>query len=153
MSDLAEVMARIRDAVKADKALLGWCQEKYGKSHKIFVGIDEENPPAEGDYPLIGIVPIGHRWGLKSRIETANAIVFCGIVQKAVDTAGNVTELRGVQEIETFRRMIEDRLYKAGLLLAESETRSASEYFFPVFTSIVEVTIETRLSSRGPTAG
>lgn len=151
--DLAETLAAARDAIKTDQAIAAWCQQKYGRQHKVYVGIDEENPPAEADYPLVAIMPAGHKWGIKSRTETARVILLCGVVQKAVDAAGNVVELRGVSEVEMFRRMVEERLYKAGLLVADSETESLSGYFFPVFTSGVEVTIEMRLSSRGPTTG
>lgn len=151
--DLAETMAAIRDAIKADQAVTAWCQQNYGRQHKVYVGIDEENPPAEADYPLVAVIPAGHKWGLKSRLEEARLIIVCGIVQSAVDIAGNVIELRGIQEIETFRRLVEERLLKAGLLMADSAAESHSGYFFPVFASETGITIETRLSSRGPTAG
>lgn len=153
MSDLAETIAAIRDALKADPGISAWCQQKYQRQHKVFVGMDDENPPPETDYPLIVIEPFGHKWGLKSRSEEARVFIDCGIVQSAVDIAGNVVELRGIQEIETLRRMVEERLFRAGLLIAESEAASRSGYFFPVFWSGSEVTIETKLSSRHPTAG
>ena len=151
--DLAETISAARDAVKADSAITAWCQQKYGRQHKVYVGIDEENPPPEAEYPLIAIIPAGHKWGLKSRLEESRLIVVCGVVQEAVTSSGNVVELAGVSEVETLRRLVEERLFKAGLLVADSEAESLSGYFFPVFTSGVEVTIETRLSSRGPTAG
>jgi hypothetical protein len=151
--DLAETLAAARDAIKTDQAIAAWCQQKYGRQHKVYVGIDEENPPAEADYPLIAVIPAGHKWGLKSRLEETRLIIVCGIVQEAVANSGNVVELAGISEVETFRRMVEERLLKAGLLMVDSEAESLSGYFFPIFTSGVEVTIETRLSSRGPTAG
>jgi hypothetical protein len=151
--DLAEMTAAVRDAIKADQTIASWCQQKYGRQHKVYVGIDDENPPAEEDYPLVAIIPFEHRWGLKSRLEEARAILVCGVVQKAVTSSGNVVEMVGISEVETLRRMVEERLFKAGLLLADSTADSLSGYFFPAFASAAEITIETKLSSRGPTAG
>lgn len=87
------ILANIKTAIRTNSKLTGWCMENYGKTHKIFIGIDPENLPSADDYPLIVLRQSGKLGGLDIDNEKIEISMICGLYDDArnEDNNGDVT--------------------------------------------------------------
>lgn len=54
---LMDIAAAWRDALLADAAIEAYCQARYGKPLKVYLGLNRRRPPTEKDCPLVVIDP------------------------------------------------------------------------------------------------
>lgn len=55
--DLWQIVEKWKDILQNSEKLENYCQDKYGKSFKIFMGADPKEPPGENMAPYIMIIP------------------------------------------------------------------------------------------------
>jgi hypothetical protein len=161
VSDLTTLVTALRDATSAATGLVSWATLTYGRPHKVFVGIDADNPPAEADYPCHSIAMLSKTAGLESPEISHKIGITCGIcdsslrtVVPAGDYAGtSVTELTigtGLQIVTTQA----GRSYIAGDRLrmedAADGTRWMEGYVVSYATTTLALIIDAT-SGTGPT--
>jgi|GEM_PF-1766566 len=156
----AELLIKIRDALVADRDLALWCYDTYGKRPDVWLDMDERNPPKSGDYPLIAILGISQVRGDDKREIAWEVWLGVAIEQNTVliEEVADVLSIElgithtitytGMYEIETFRELCEDALYRARIAAADSDSESVPLNDYPLFSSLTTFTVKTLRSTR-----
>jgi len=144
----AEVLAAIRNAVAADATLTAWCMEQFGKAQTVLLGIDENRPPAEEDYPVVAIAGIEQVRGQARRELEWNVFLGVGVVNAEIAESGNMRTCTGMLQAETLRELAENALYRARLCDTESAGDASGESYHPLYVSYTTVTVRALKSTR-----
>jgi hypothetical protein len=145
--DLNEIISHLRDDLAASAEIALWAVDAYGRTHKVYVGIDMRNPPAVGDYPCLSLAMLGKTAGLAADQIEHSIGITCGIYDEAVATNldANSIEYAGVQHIEEYRKLVETAavvcVAALGLRLTELKITFAPIELFPYFLCDMELTI------------
>ena len=143
MSDMNALLTSIRDAIASNAAIKTWTQATYTKDHKVFVGVDTRNPPAESDCPCVVLSPSEKVGGNSEDVIAHVFNVSCEIIEETSTTSGNKVEYDGVQYIETFRQKVLAAVNGvAGIRITKVETAYETIMFFPSFMCDMQITIE-----------
>jgi hypothetical protein len=97
----------IKTAIRINAELEIWCRVNYGKSVKIFTGLDRRNLPKAVDYPLVVLQHIGKSGGPGGEMEAFDVAVICGINDDGMttDVDGNKTA-NGELNQESMRQLV-----------------------------------------------
>jgi len=149
-----EILIRVRDVLAEDQALASWCTETYGQVPSIFLGMDDSNPPAREDYPVVVILGIEQERGESEREIAWRIPVGVGVVDAVIDeqespAGSRIKTFRGALNVELLRELVEGALYRAGIAPLVSASRVSSESFYPLFVSYVEFEFRMLRSTRG----
>ena len=154
-----ELLHRFREAVESDADLDAWANATYGRPVSVFVGIDEKNPPGDGDYPLLHLFPRARREGYDAGESQETVIgVSCGVLDDGVVSlpAANTTEAASVSRLDELRRLALaaiDRADIGGAMLAEVETEYETVEFWPYLVCVMLITVrEEYLAGQDPFA-
>jgi len=140
------LLISLRNAVHDDSDTQTWCTANYSRNHKVYVGLDTREPPAEDQYPLVYIYPVVERAGYDLDSQDLVIGATCGIVDDDTRTVAgktNAVELAGVQNIETFRKYVETAIVGAelgDLMISTVEIAYETIDFFPFFIATMEFT-------------
>lgn len=92
-------LSAIAAALAANTALSAWATTNYGRVPKIYINIDDRNPPGEAEAPYILLYPAAARYGRGAREKTIElqlvACVFDDDFKTYTDT--DIIEYTGVQ--------------------------------------------------------
>jgi hypothetical protein len=143
-----DLLIAVRDALAADAALDAWCQAKFGKSATIFIGIDEQNPPAESDYPLVSLTGVTHDRGDSSQEINWDVFLGIGVVNTTITVSYNTKTAEGLLQAETMRELAENAIFRAKIAPAKSSGLSSTESYYPLYVSYTALTISALKSSR-----
>lgn len=149
--DIKTLVEKIRDAIKANAAIAGYCNTNYGRAQTVYIDLDSDNPPdPETEYPIIIMFADSQGRGLKNRYGEMVVEVGYGIksTEKTTETLEvGETELEatlvtytGVEKILEFRKTVEDVLFNSATDLGGSWFESADEAIesdHPYYRSIV----------------
>jgi len=110
------LVATIRDAIHDDSATQTWCTTNYGRNHKVYSGINVDSPPGQDDCPLVAIFygekDVGYdEDGIRHIIPVTCEIYDADLRTVAGKT--NVIEYEFVQNIESFRKLVETAIATA----------------------------------------
>lgn len=144
----AELLKKIKDALAADKELLAWCQQAFGKSPLISLGLDENNPPEADQYPLIAILGAEQVRGDDKRELVWELTLGVALLQEEILEIGITRTHTGMLQVEDLRELAEDALYRARIAGTDSEGESASLSTYPLFMSLSTLTIKTLKTTR-----
>ena len=143
------LVTSLRDAIHDDAATKAWCQTNYGQDQQVFVGIDTRNPPEMGQYPLVHIFPLTKRAGGGTQEHSVG--ITCGIYDDDMRTTSkaNVVELEGVQNLESFRKLVESAIDDIDFgdvnWLADMSVSYETIEFFPYFLCSMELRIDAEI--------
>lgn len=133
--------------VKADTALATWCDSKFGRAPKVYIGMDAANPPQESDCPFIAFVVASRKGGMEAGETIFELIVTFGLVcstmTKDTGEAGDET-LEGVNLIGEFWELIWAALaadFSPNVFLSEEDTDIDGVVTFPLFLGASQITI------------
>ena len=103
------ILAALADDIAKNAGLKTWANTNYSQNHKVFINIDRRNPPGESDCPYVVLYPISKNVGSGEGVKRHGFEIICCINDDSSRThaEANVTEYAGVQDIETFRKMVE----------------------------------------------
>jgi len=139
------LIEKIRDALKDQADILTWCTDNYGQGHKIYIGYDEENPPEQGDYPVIVITPSGQDRSINVDYGPMEVDIGYGLYDTTRSESDNVITYQGIENILAFRKIVEDTLFDMTTDFGGAWIEDANEYIepveaFPFFISMVAYT-------------
>lgn len=100
------ILTNIRDAINSDAAVTAWCQTNYSVDPAIYLGIDQENPPDESEYPLIAVFPWSKESGTVREDEGFGVGLLVGVFDENRTKSGNLVEYIGIQKIIELRRLV-----------------------------------------------
>ena len=148
----ADVLLAVQAALLADTELTAWCTVQCGQAPTIWVGINEQQPPVESDYPLVSIAGVEHgRGGSRGEIEW-RLHVGVGVVNDELDSDAYGRTYTGFLQAETLREFAEDALFRAripGLTIGvDSSGEAASESYHPLYVSYTTVLVSALKSTR-----
>lgn len=148
----AELLRLMQSTLIADSALGAWCQAELGRAPTIWLGIDEQNPPPEDDYPLVAIVGVDQlRGGARAEIQW-QVHLGAGVVNPEITTNLNARSYSGLMQAETLRELAENALYRARLpaVNIESTGEASSVGYHPLYVSYTTVIVSALRSLRKP---
>jgi len=111
--DINELTVDFAEAVAQDAAIKAWCQGQYSEDHTVYAGLDIRNPPQDSDCPYVVLYPVRKEFG-QHRREKFHEFEVVGCLHDTTTRShagiSNLTEFTGVQNIETFRKLVEDAI-------------------------------------------
>lgn len=143
-----DLLLTILNALASDRGLTQWCMEQFGKTHKVFLGIDEQHPPQADDYPLVVINGVSQIRGEGQYERQWLVSLGVGLVNETVTTSGNTITYDGMSQAETMRELAENCLYLARIASMGSEGETSSESYHPLYLSYSAVTVKLLKSNR-----
>lgn len=143
-----EVLQAMSNALANDAALNSWCTEQFGKAPSVFLGIDENRPPAEEDYPVIALVGVEQARGQDRRELEWRVFLGVGVVNDEIIQSGSIRTRSGFLQGETLREFAENALYRARLCDTESAGDASGESYHPLYVSYTTVTVRALKSTR-----
>lgn len=140
------LLVAIRNAIADDTTTKAWTQTNYTKDHKVYVGTDRRQEPAESAYPLVAIFPAGKEAGYDAEVYSHDIDIVCGINDgntRTVAGKANIVEMTGIENIESFRKLVENAI--TGASLGGTITMLSIIYepieFFPYFLAGMTVRV------------
>jgi hypothetical protein len=137
----SQILEATRDALAADTALTDWCVAQFGTAPTILLGLDDKNPPAEDEYPLVALIGVDQERGNARREVDWRLHLGAGVVNSAIVETGSTQTCTGMLQAETLREMAENALYRAGLVDLSTTGESSSESYHPLYVSYSMVTV------------
>jgi hypothetical protein len=137
---IAELIEKIKAAVLTDPDLIAWCAATYGQSPTIVIGVDEDNPPALEDYPIIAFVGTETGRSTGDRDFTMSMYFGLGINDPGKDTATG-TEYMGTTRIETFRELFENAVFGCRIPGKTTVQGESGDSPHPLYVGYVTITI------------
>jgi len=136
------LIEKIRDAIKNQTDINAWCTINYGRQHKLYIGYDEESPPAENDYPVIVIAPAEQGRSINVDYGPMEIDIGYGLHDTTRTESGNIVTYEGIENILAFRKVVEDTLFDMTTDFGGAWIEEANEYIepieaFPFFISMV----------------
>lgn len=98
------------EALADSETIKNWCQVNYTSDHKVYAGMDTRDPPDENDCPYLVLYPVRKHLGQHQREKHHEIEVVCCLNDTTFNVhggIGNLTEFTGVQNIESFRKLVE----------------------------------------------
>ena len=98
------------NGIANDDAIRIWCETTYGNIHTVYTNLDERDPPGETNCPFVVVVPIRKYVGAQVGVKEHEFGIMCGIYDSTsrIRAESNIVEFEGVQNIEIFRKKVED---------------------------------------------
>lgn len=103
--------------IESDWEIHDFCVERFGRPHKVFVGLDQLQPPSESDAPLVLLIPGGRARSDGQHYVLRELRVVCSIVQTAIERTSDpddpdrpnlrLIKHQGVDDIEEFSSLVE----------------------------------------------
>lgn len=149
----AELLQHMQSTLLTDTALDTWCRAEFGRAPTVWLGVDEQTPPPEEDYPLVAVVGVDQMRG-GSRAELQWQVhLGAGIVNSDFTANLNIRTYPGLMQAETLRELAENALYRARIgpaLNIESTGEASSVSYHPLYVSYTTVIVsELRTTRRG----
>ncbi len=104
-TDIIDFITTARDILAADAAVKAWCQQAFFRDPAVYLGIDEDSPPEETEYPVIALVDVWSTAGASANRRTFEMAIGFGVVQENITTVGQVKTYDGVIQAEQFREL------------------------------------------------
>ena len=110
-----DLINKIISATAGNPDLTEWAEANLGELFTLFVGVDENNPPAAEHYPLIAITEIRISGGGSGPRITYEIDMAAGIKNETIDhDEGNrVYEYKGLAQVDAFRAQAFSALHAA----------------------------------------
>ncbi len=137
---ITELIEKIKAATLTDPELIAWTTELYGKSPTFVVGVDEDNPPALEEYPVIAFV--GTETGRSTGDKNFTLTMYFGLGINDPDTdTQSGTRYLGATRIETFRELFEDAVIGCRIPGKTTVQGESGDSPHPLYVGYVTITI------------
>jgi hypothetical protein len=140
-----DLVNKIIAATAGNPDLVDWAEANLGERFTLFVGVDENNPPAAEHYPLVAITEIRITGGGASPWLNLEVDLAAGIKNEAVDHDGanRVYTYRGITQVDAFRARVFSALYMSNFgKISIKEGAVGQSAVHPLYISGMTVQIE-----------
>ena len=103
---ITDISERWRVAIRANVKIEEFCQEKYGKTFKLYDAYDEKNPPIAADCPYVVLLPGAKLEGAGKPENTYMATIAWCVLNKTPIIVGNDILYPGLVETDTLGQLI-----------------------------------------------
>lgn len=153
MGNVTDLAVQCLNAVAADAAVDSFCQQAYGRGPSLIHGIDPENPPGQGAYPIVAVTDAVRSTSLARNAEEYTLGFLVAVNNETVTTAGGLTTYRGMVEAGDLSELVEAAVIamlrrRFPRISLEAETGVESDY--PLFAGLITITAAAAGSSRTP---
>jgi hypothetical protein len=109
---LSSLVGLWRDTLVADSALGTYCTGTLGGTLKVYVGLDEKNPPTIAQCPFLLINPMGTRPGYQEDMHSWSVGIHLGINDGTYSDyqSKGATEMRGFHRIDAMWNLVQNAL-------------------------------------------
>ncbi len=144
---LSDILTQWRDCLVSSQVLESFCQTKYGKSLKLFIGLDPNVQLTETDCPYIIIYPGWKTEGGERKQFCYMVPVHWAIINSSKTISGNQVELDGIYDCDMLGQLILAELAEASpgnpisYVKYEMQTKESLKElaYFPKFEGKMEV--------------
>ena len=138
-----DILTSIRDLIAESEALENWCKAKFYQAHTVYLGIDENTPPDDDEYPVIALsfprIVHGDRSRYVYEIDMAAGVINEDIEE---DSTGRIKTMSGMLDAEEFIFMAEETVFKGYLGKVTFKREHMQFSMFPQFLSFSTITVE-----------
>jgi len=144
----AELLKEIQKAIVYDKAIDDWCKDKFDSYPTCFLGIDEQNPPAPDDYPVITIVGVTQNRSDTSRELSWDIDLGVGIISETVSAEEGSKTYEGFLLAEDLREQAENAIFgiKPARITTTGEAGTIS--YHPLYVSYSTINVKLKKGSQ-----
>ena len=142
---MEDLINKLTAATAGNPDLVSWAEEHLGGRFYLFVGIDENNPPAAEYYPLVAITEIRIAGGGAGPRINYEIDMAAGIKNEEVsfDPDNQVYTYQGLARVDSFRARVFSALYLAGFgKISIKEGAAGQSAVHPLYVSGMTVQIE-----------
>lgn len=95
-------------ALEASATLASFCQQRFGKSPKVSLGMDFGNENlTERDAPYLIVIPLRSKGGFEADYDVPSVVISVGVVDQARETFGtHGTRARGYGSLDELEALI-----------------------------------------------
>lgn len=104
---LKTVLDSLVTALSTDAAIAAWCNAHFGRSVKVFRGMDPADPPRDADCPMIAVSTRERGRDDHGQYYLHGLVVSCGIVSAEVAINSNIVTYGGMDLINEFAALVE----------------------------------------------
>lgn len=144
----SDLMTALATHLATDSELQNWCVANLGKTLTVQLGVDENNPPAEEDYPIVAIPDVVEKRGEDSRYQVLNVDLACGLINAQVTEADNLKTYQGMPQVADLKHQIESACFRLPGVGCSVAGDSAPVSFYPLFVGYTTVEYKVPRSSR-----
>lgn len=139
------ITAKAKASIRSNTAFNMWCIATFGKLAKIYVGIDESNPPGQENCPFVAISCPQRTAGVEAAESTYQLIITFGLTCESI-----TTDSTGDQTIDGLTLMSEmwEKIWLSlvagfsdNVHLSEEDTTLEGVITFPLFVGASQVNI------------
>jgi len=133
-----ELLQSIQDALASSSEIQNYCFAEFGRNPKIYLGVDPNNlPSSDADYPLIAITGITQSRGDKRPTIDWQIDVAIVIVQETIEQDVDKITYKGFKQLEELREIVENAIYKAKILPADTDSEFRFSMQYPRSMNII----------------
>lgn len=145
--DIAQLGQSLAEALAASADLSDWALANCGRGHKVFWGIDPQNPPRETDCPCLVLLPGGKDLGEGRAPQLVDFLLTAALLDVGAEISAdydNLIEYVSIAKLDAFRLWAISAVnaaLPAGLLFARLEV----EYDFdesPIIQAACRISLE-----------
>lgn len=136
---------KLISATAGNPDLAAWAEANLGESFTLFVGVDENNPPASEHYPLLAITEIRTAGGGAGPRLTYEVDMAAGVRNETVshDADLSVYEYKGLAQADAFRARAFAALFAANFgKISVKDGAVGQSAAHPLYVSGMTVQIE-----------
>lgn len=136
-TNLKDALTLIENTLANDQDIIAWCLEKFNKQPTVIIGIDPHDPPEfEPNCPMICVASGGRARESNQAIRMHMIHVGCAINCDITTKNGNVTRFKGIDLIDEFYDLVEQKITKAmnqNSFATTQEPTAEDETVYPYF--------------------
>lgn len=158
MTAIDTLIGFVAQSVATDVDLCAWCTGQFGRPPMVYVDIDDANPPAQDDYPVVAIHGVSRNGSLGRNGWSIDLDLACGLVNQSMDRASvasgaMIVTYAGMPQAARMMELVELAVVRAlrgsyPQISVTGENGQVSEY--PLFAAFSTLTIEQMPTSRSP---
>jgi len=151
MGSVADIAVQCLTAVYGNAAVQAFCQAAYGRGPTLIYGIDPENPPGQGSYPIVTVVSAVRGASLARNAAEYNLGFLVAVNNDALTTSGGVTRYTGMVEAGDLAELVEFAVVgqlrqQFPQITIDAEIGIESDY--PLFGGVITITATAAGSRR-----
>jgi len=144
----SEILKEIQIAILEDGTLNDWCKEMFDCLPTCYLGIDEENPPDQDDYPVIALVGVTQNRSDLNRELSWDIDLGVGVINPEVTEGDNHKIYTGFLLAEELREYAENAIFRSSFSRITVAGEASSVSYHPLYVSYSTINVKLKRSSQ-----